>query len=258
MPSRKQTLDQVVAALETQFGPGVLRRAADVPRHVPHLPTGFAALDDLTGCGGLPLGAITLLTGPATSGKLTLAFKTLAAAQTAHPRQVVALVDLPHTADPDYLTRTGIDLARLLLVRPSVTPATPGLLVDLAATRRVRLVVVNSLSDLTQDRAVTHRLQADLGRLVHALRATQSALLLLDDPTAAWLRWLNLDAASRIRHFAALHLEMQLEQWLTRPDGELCGYQARAKLHKSRWATPGRTAALAVEFNGTVKARPTW
>ena len=39
--------------------------------------TSFPALDAITGCQGVPLGDITLFSGRTTSGKLTLAYKTL-------------------------------------------------------------------------------------------------------------------------------------------------------------------------------------
>ena len=258
MSQRQQRLQQVVAALETQYGAGVLRRATDAPPTIPHLTTGFPTLDALTGCGGIPLGYMTLFSGRTTSGKLTLAYKTLAATQTAYPHQVVALVDLPRSADPDYLARAGVDLDRLLLVRPGAYPQAVDVLVDLVATRKVRLLVVNSLADLQQARVVYRRLTATLGRLHQALHTTQNALIWIDDPAAPWLRWLNLDPSQRVRQFAALHVEMQLEQWLTSTAGVVRGYAAHAKLHKSRWARPGRSATVDIEFNGAIKARSTW
>src|SRR5688572_21140837 len=116
----RQRLEQAVAALEDQYGNGVLRRANELASRVAHVPTGFAALDALTGCGGVPLGAMTLVSGVSTSGKLTIGYKVLAACQQVYPRQTVALVDLHASADPDYLVRAGVDLERLLVVRPAL------------------------------------------------------------------------------------------------------------------------------------------
>lgn len=254
----RQQLEQAVAALETRHGTGVIRRANEITSTVPHIATGFATLDTLTGCGGIPLDAMTLLSGVSTSGKVTIAYKTLANAQQAYPKQVVALVDLHASADPDYLTRAGVDMDRLLLVRPSLDRQAVDLLVDLASTRKVRLMVINSLTDLQSDRLVYRHLTATLGRLQQALRATHSALIWLDHPAAPWLCLFNLDQSKSIRQFAALHLEMQLEHWLTSAAGVLRGYAARAKLHKSRWTKAGRSAPLEIVFNGTIKARPTW
>ena len=258
MGRRQQALEQAVAALEARHGRGVIRRARDMSPGAPHLTTGFPLLDALTGCGGIPLGAMTLLTGPATSGKVTVAYKSLAAAQQRYPTQTVALLDLHAAADPDYLARAGVDLARLLLVRPPLERAAVDVLVDLAQSRKVRLLVVNSLADLQAVHPIYRYLNATLGHLQQALRATHSALIWLDDPTPPWLRWFNLDAAKSVRQFAALQVELQWEHWVTSHAGELRGYGARAKLHKSRWTRPGRSTTLAIEFNGTIKARATW
>lgn len=254
---RKQ-LDLAVAALEERHGTGVLRRATEIPPHIPHLSTGFSTLDALTGCGGIPLGAMTLISGVSTSGKLTVTYKLLACTQQAYPKQTVALVDLHASADPDYLVRAGVEMDRLLLARPALDKKAVDLLVDLAISRKVRAIVVNCLTDLQSDRQVYRHLTATLGRLQQALRTSRSSLIWIDDPTAPWLRWFNLDQSKSVRQFASLHIEMQLEHWLTSNAGVLRGYAARAKLHKSRWTRAGRSVPLEIVFNGTIKARPTW
>lgn len=255
---QRQRLEQAVAAIEARHGTGVVRRAAEIVHSVPHVATGFAAIDALTGCGGVPLGAMTLISGVYTSGKVTIAYKTLAAAQAAYPKQVVALVDLHGSADPDYLKRAGVDLARLLVVRPTRDRQAVDVLVDLASKRKVRLVVVNCLADLQQERATYRYLSAMLGRLNQALRTTHCALIWIDDPSPPWIRFFNLDESKAVRQFAALHLEVQLEHLLLSQAGEIRGYVSRTKLHKSRWARGGRSVPLQIEFNGTIKARATW
>lgn len=253
---KQQQLEQAVAALEVRHGAGVLQRATAIVPNVPHISTGFSSLDALSGCGGIPLGAMSLLEGVYTSGKLTIAFKTLAAAQQAYPKQVMAVVDL-HGAgtDADYLQRAGVDLERVLFLEPGITTEAVDVLVDLANTRKIRLIVVNSLVDYQQERKIYRYLTAALGKLNQALRATRSALLWLDDPSATWIRWFNLDYSKPIRQFAALHMEVKFERVLLSKAGEMRGYSSLAKVHKSRWTRSGRSVPLHIEFNGTIKAR---
>ena len=49
-----------------------------------------------------------------------------------------------------------------------------------------------------------------------------------------WQRWLNWDRSAMVRQHAALHVEMQHEQWIV-DEGEMSGYSARARILKSRW-----------------------
>jgi RecA/RadA recombinase len=74
---------------------------------------------------------LTLLRGRTTSGKLTLAYKTLANLHAANPAAIVAILDLAHSAHPDYLTRCGVDLARLLLLCPESSGQAVDSLLDL-------------------------------------------------------------------------------------------------------------------------------
>ena len=77
------------------------------------VPCGVAEVDAALG-GGLPLGAITELTGAASSGRTTLALATLAGVT----RQGAACVyvDVSDSLDPLSAAALGVDLRRLLWV----------------------------------------------------------------------------------------------------------------------------------------------
>lgn len=74
------------------------------------------ALVDAVLDGGMPCGRICELIGPPSSGKTSLALTLLAAATRAG--EVVACVDLADALHPLSLARAGVDLGRLLWVRP--------------------------------------------------------------------------------------------------------------------------------------------
>jgi hypothetical protein len=273
-PSKKQRLEQAVAFLQGRYGARVVQTGnAQAPRvPPPGVATGFPALDTITGCGGLPLGAITLLTGQTTSGKLTLAYKALAQAQHARtpssrrelqrgsprnpPGSPVAILDLTHSSDPDYLARCGIGLEDLLLARPQSTEQALTLLGDMLRSYPLRMLLVDSLADLAADRASTQYFDALLPQLGMLLARTPCALVFLDEPRPPWLRWLGM-RSSAIAHTAALHVELKRETWLEK-EGELYGYRAQAQVIKSRWARSLQKAPVEIHFNGTVKARTTW
>lgn len=259
MPSSKQRrLDNAVASIQQRYGPQVLQRGDLAVRSVPHIATGFPALDAITGCGGAPLGAITLVSGRSTSGKLTLAYKLLANAQRTGNRvqHTVALLDLSRTADPDYVHRCGVELEYLLVGRPATERQAVELMGDLAQRPGVRSLVVDGLAELTAAEGL-RRLHALLPHLQQMVRRSGCAVVVLDEAHPSWRRWLNLDSSQRVRQAASLHIEMQRERWLRR-GGELVGYRAQAHVLKSRWVQGGRSAVVEISFNGTVKARQTW
>jgi|SRR5712692_9171498 len=105
-PVRRELLEQLLRD-------GQLRRAPALTPGVPRpLPTGIEALDAALG-GGLIRGQLHELVGPPGAGGTALLHVALAAATCAGEN--CALIDPGNSFDP---SRRGIDLARLLWVRP--------------------------------------------------------------------------------------------------------------------------------------------
>ena len=102
---------QIEAALSDRI-PSALTPA---PRVIhPTAPTGIDALDERLG-GGLPVGAISELTGPECSGRTSLALSFVAGLTEAG--RVCAWVDVSDALDPESAAACGVDLERLLWVR---------------------------------------------------------------------------------------------------------------------------------------------
>lgn len=79
--------------------------------------TGIRDLDELLN-GGLPIGALTELVGPACSGRSSIALALLA--RMTQSGKVCAWVDVSNALDPVSASATGVDLSRLLWVRCGV------------------------------------------------------------------------------------------------------------------------------------------
>lgn len=79
------------------------------------LPTAIEPLDRIL-VGGLPRGCLIEVTGRNTSGRFSLVLSTLAA--TTASGDVAALIDLGDNLDPENASELGVDLDRLLWLRP--------------------------------------------------------------------------------------------------------------------------------------------
>jgi recA bacterial DNA recombination protein len=79
------------------------------------LPTTVAALDRLLS-GGLPRGGLVEISGRRSTGRFSIGVATLAAATSSG--ESAALVDLGSHLDPQSAEQAGVDLTRLLWVRP--------------------------------------------------------------------------------------------------------------------------------------------
>lgn len=107
---------QIEAALAHRI-PSALTPAPRVIR--PTAPTGISALDGALH-GGLPIGAITELTGPECSGRTSLALSFLA--RLTQDNRVCAWVDVSDTLHPESAAAAGVDLNRLLWIRCGPAP----------------------------------------------------------------------------------------------------------------------------------------
>ena len=107
------------AALPLLSGIGAkLTRASDLPSPSSRreaLPTRVPALDRLLE-GGLPRGGCIEITSRRSAGRFSIGLSTLAAATSSG--EATALVDLGGHLDPQAAEASGVDLARLLWVRP--------------------------------------------------------------------------------------------------------------------------------------------
>lgn len=90
------------------------RRNAEAPVDDP-LPTAVSVLDGLLS-GGLPRGCLVELVGWRSSGRFSTVLSTLAAATGSG--EAAALIDLGNSLDPRTAAATGVELERLLWVRP--------------------------------------------------------------------------------------------------------------------------------------------
>lgn len=110
MPPASTLRARVESALGEQLSSALLLREKAAPLTV---STGLTALDALTG--GLPRGALSEITGPASSGRTGVMLAALA--QAIRRDEACALVDASDNFDPASAAAAGVDLDCLLWVR---------------------------------------------------------------------------------------------------------------------------------------------
>jgi len=240
-----------VAAIHRRFGARALVKGRPASRDtVPHIPTGFPALDRALGIGGLPRGALCEVVGPATSGKTTLALKFLAQAQADGGQvagQHVAYVDQALYFDPDYAHRCGVNLSRLLVGTSHDLREALAATEALARDGGLAALVFDALDFLWTDPQAASLLASTVTRLPQFLARSGAVLLVLHESAAG-----GSPALSALAHTAAVRLHVVRERWLKQGD-DVRGYEARVEVLKNRHEPAGKAASLRIEFNGTVR-----
>lgn len=246
--------------LEARFGPNVARRLREVLPRQPWegvVSSGSLALDRATVLGGFPRGHVSELVGSSSSGKTTLLYAALAAAQRAGG--IAALVDAEGTADAEALLACGIDLDALVVARPASATDALLLLTILARCGALDLLGFSSvpaLRDLPAGRlrptVEDHSIAApDVGRLLaRGLRVLTAALT--DGPTAVLIT--NEPTRPRdgadpavprstgglgLAHFAALRILIAPLAALPDPRGGPPGLRVALTVIKHKLGPPG-------------------
>jgi RecA/RadA recombinase len=195
--------------------------------------TGFPALDALLGTGGLPRRAGATLRGDASSGKTTLALRSVAEAQAAGG--IVAWLDGGRTFDPLEAAARGVDLRWLVVLRPVDVGEGLRLAGALVTGRAVDLLVLDLPPRLAlANEALLRRLAA------HARRIGVQLLVLEPLDLAAPLH-------GALAESAGVRLELERVGWL-RLGRDIVGQRTAVTVSKNRFAPPGRRVELEIHY----------
>ncbi len=201
----KREVDTVTAEIKKRFGEGAIIKGSE-QRQPWRIPTGIFMID-LALCGGIPHNQLTMVHGPRSAGKTSLAEKIVTGAQQSLPDQQVAYVDIEHTRDATWGAKLGTDNEALLYVQPDTGENAVDMCDALIRTREVSLVVLDSIAALVSNKEIeesaddnsTPGLQAKLvtrmcRRITNALfaerlRGHYVTLLVLNQQRSAIGKW---------------------------------------------------------------------
>lgn len=148
--SIKQGFADLIAQAEKTYGAGslsTLRGAFAKPVvQEERFSSGSISLDLALG-GGYPRGIILEIFGAESSGKTTLALQAIAEFQ--RRGLGAAFIDAEHALDPEWACKLGVDLTKLLVAQPDSGEAALNLTLDLARSKQVSIIVVDSVAALT-------------------------------------------------------------------------------------------------------------
>lgn len=224
--------DRLAEALDTvrlRFGDQALLHGRRLPPAEPW-STGLGEVDRLTGIRGLPRGRVSVLQGPAGSGKLTIGLFLLARAS----RELAQAVVIDAAPSGQSSSRLEFDPWALAPMGPHLES----------------LTVVRPPDQGAAGEAATALARAGTGFLFLLGDLPEPALAPLE-AAAARSGCIVLAVASRrepaLAHASSLTLAVERSAWI-RERGELVGLQARVTCVKNKLAAPGAATELEVRY----------
>jgi hypothetical protein len=213
-----------------------LIRAVARQRRDEVIPTTLAPFDELLG-GGLARGRMIELAGRRSSGRFSIVMAALAAATSMG--EAAVLVDLGDHFDPRLAEANGVDLRRLLWVRPKAMKQAV-MAVEMLAAAGFQLVVLDAGQHPIRGRRVPDASWVRLGRTAE----THGAAMLISTPYPLTGTASEAVVAARRGH----------AQWSGRGRAPrvLAGTIIELTLEKHRHLRPGRVTALVLSSQFSV------
>ena len=255
---RPADVSAALASLEARWGAAAPRRLTEgalalVPATAPDAPgtpalaplervvsTGFAELDAILGPGGLPRNAGLALRGDGSSGRTTLALRTVAEAQAAG--SVVAWVDLSRSFDPVEAVARGVRLEWLVIVTPETLDEALAIGGALLTSRSVDVLLLDLPGRLARTDRVP-KVADRLHRLAALARRSDVLLILLESPGRGDPNGLTTAVAEA----TGLRLELARRAWI-RLGRDVVGQETEAIVARNRFGPPGRRATLRILY----------
>ena len=205
-----------------------LIRALETKRREELLATTLAPFDALLG-GGLPRGKVVELTGRRTAGRFSIVMSALAASTSLG--EAAALIDLGDHFDPQIGEMTGIDLRRMLWIRPH-TLKQAVMSVEMIAAAGFQTVILDAGSHPIRGRRVPDAAWVRLARAAEG----QGTVMMIATPYA-------LTGTASEAHVAARRAR---PKWLGggKSPRILAGIEVSVTLEKHRHKKPGAHATL--------------
>ncbi len=281
-------IDAVIAAVAKKLGRDAIVRLSDPAAYEPvryAVSTALPSLDNAIGVGGIPLGKLTQVSGPPSSGKTTLSKWIAVQAQ----RQGVMpfFVDTEKSGAATFDAGMGIDLDRAIIARPDI-PTLEDVFehifvtIDAAKRSSSKMLVIfdsvaatpsKALLDAEPDDALGYDPKARflsrfLPKLVNML-TPEIGLFFVNQVrqkmnAQPWQDpWVEPGGVA-LEHWSHVRLRTTAAGWIYQThEGErrTIGMRFRAKVRKNKLAPPNREAELEIYFDpprvvDTVAERP--
>lgn len=139
---------EIVKKLKKDYGESIAKKGSEEYSDTPRIPTGIFPFDLASG-GGFPMGRVSIVFGPESSGKTNVVLKAIGKGQQLYPDKMAVFVDAEHAFDPVWAATLGVDVDRLIVVHPEYAEQAVDMIEAFLYASDVFVVVLDSIAALS-------------------------------------------------------------------------------------------------------------
>lgn len=264
MKEKKIDINKIVDKIKKKFGEDsimTLNHKKSLGINIESVSTGCKELDNILEIGGIPKGRIVEIFGVESSGKTTLCLHIIKEFQ--KKGEVVAFIDAEHALDIKYASNIGVDFNRLLFNQPEYGERALDITEELIKTKKVALVVIDSVAALTPKKEIEGDMESKniglqarmmgqaLRKLIHLIKTTNTSIIFINqlrDKIGVMFGEKTVTPGGRSLKFFS-HLRIGLARIKTLKSGiKKMGILVRATIKKSKISVPFKTCEFEIRF----------
>lgn len=226
--------------------------------------TGAMSLDVSLGVGGIPKGRISVIDGPESVGKTTIAFSIIRNALLSSPLRAL-YIDIENQMMLDYvpdLLGPNVDSARLVIAKPDTSDDAFNIAEAGIKSKAFSVIVFDSVAALAPieekekdfedaNMAIIPRdIAKFLRRNVYAIRTTNLAFIFLNqvrDNIGSYVKSYSTPGGHALKHFASIIISLSKASEIKMGD-ETVGIMTKFTVKKNKLASPYRSHMIPIMF----------
>lgn len=139
--------DEIMKRVKKEFGQHVAKKGNEGYEDTPRLPSGIFAFDLASG-GGFPMGRVSIVFGPESSGKTNIVLKAIGEGQKLYPDKKAVFVDAESSYDEAWAHQLGVDTENLIVVNPEYAEQAVDIIEAFLYAQDVFVVALDSIAAL--------------------------------------------------------------------------------------------------------------
>jgi recombination protein RecA len=266
MEEEKAGLDEVlevtIKQIKARWGDESIHVSGEDPlRDKGVISSGISQLDDILGNGGLARGSVVEVFGPEGSGKSTICLQIIKQAQ--EQGITCAFIDMEQVLNPDYASKLGVDIEKLIISQPDYMEAAFGVCDALVRTGKVGVIIIDSIASLVpkaevdadvdkETMGLQPRKMSAFLRKVNPLVASTDTLLIFTNQLREKVGMVygnptTTPGGRAIRFYATYRLEVNIKERLEE-NGEYVGNKLKVTTVKNKRYMPYKVTYFNLRF----------